>query len=179
MVDRHLEPVVWLLTDQHRRVRDLLHAVCHQARPGVRPGGGGAYRRPARYLAAHEAAEQVWVHPLALGPEGEHTEVVSHRLAEEDHLADLMSALEAGRNDRPCGAGPDLLTVMAARLLEHLQSEEEWEFPLLAETDAPQLDLLAARLRNVRPVARGWAGSARYTDLLEAAHDAALAEPVP
>jgi hemerythrin superfamily protein len=136
---------VEMLMDQHQHIRKLIDEVENSA---------GAQRQRAfdelrRFLAVHEAAEEVVTHPAI---EEFDKAVAEARLAEEHEAKKALADLE----DIDV-ATPDF-DVRFARLktmvLAHADAEEREEFPLLEAALTPDQQLTAAdALRAVEDIA--------------------------
>ena len=150
------------LTEQHHHVKDLMHAVAD----------GDTDRRAAfdefrRFLAFHEAAEQVSIHPYRdrLGAE---SEVADQRLVEEDEAGEVLAELER----MPLDSDEFLTTFrqLARAVVEHAEAEEHEELPLIdrlvGEDDLARIHDLLAQV----PELAGQADrSAPFADLLQEA----------
>lgn len=129
-----------VLRRQHARISALLRRVMHV---------DGGERREAvtdllRYLALHESAEQIFVHPAGLRAAGDRA-AVQGRVAEEHEIEAVIANLE--------GLDPDSMDFMIYfGLLEealsgHLRAEEDVEVRMLgASLDHHDLDRMARDL---------------------------------
>ncbi len=141
------DDVVTLLTKQHAHIRALFDAV-DKATGEERQE---RFEELRRFLAVHETAEEMVVHPRArLGAGG--NEVVDARLAEEHSAKEVLSRL-----DRTEVSDPDFIPALAelrSAVLAHAESEEREEFPLLeAETDERTRATMAAAVRAAEAIA--------------------------
>ncbi|MGO4257417.1 hemerythrin domain-containing protein [Marmoricola sp. RAF53] len=137
--------VVQMLADQHTHLRKLLEEVADTA---------GARRRRAfdelgRFLVAHETAEEVVTHPVARDV---NRDLVGGRLEEEHELKEALADLEELGTDH---AGFDhRFAAFRARVLDHIEAEEEFEFPLLVQGLTVEEQVRAAEaLRAIEDVA--------------------------
>ena len=137
-----------LLVRQHDRVRTLLDEV---------EASSGQQRRAAfdelrRFLAVHETAEEMVIHPSTRrqGLEGE--DIADARLEEEHEGKEVLSALEGMEVDEPDFAKK--FATFKKAVSEHAQMEESEEFPLLREKlDADALESLAKAVRAAERMA--------------------------
>lgn len=130
--------VVALLRSQHERIRSMFDDVDHTADTEERQE---CFERLRRFLAVHETAEELIVHPRARHGEGG-AEVVDDRLREEHDAKEVLSRLDGMKvNDPSFRADFDLLR---EQVLAHAESEEREEFPLLEQiTDEKTRTLMA------------------------------------
>lgn len=139
--------VVALLKDQHQRIRTMFDAV-EQATGKERQQRFDELRK---FLAVHETAEEMIVHPRArLGDGG--NDVVDARLAEEHSAKEVLSRLD-GMQTSDADFTPTLAQLRSA-VLEHADAEEAEEFPLLeAETDEKTRAVMAAAVLAAEAIA--------------------------
>ncbi|MEU6642525.1 hemerythrin domain-containing protein [Saccharomonospora sp. NPDC046836] len=115
--------VIELLLHQHREIRRLFTRV-QKATPQDR---GEAFDRLRRFLALHETAEEMVLHPDARKALADGDRVIDARLAEEKHAGEMVAELEQlGPDDE--GFLPALAQLKKA-LFEHAGREERTEFP--------------------------------------------------
>lgn len=141
------EDVITVLTEQHERIRSMFDSTQH----AVGQERKDRFAELRRFLAVHETAEEMVVHPRAReGTSG--TEVVEARLVEEHEakeiLADLdgMAVTDASFNTR--------LAELRAAVLAHAEHEEREEFPILREhTDEKTLVTMARAVRAAEAIA--------------------------
>lgn len=104
-----------------------------------------------RFLAVHETAEEMVVHPRARLGEGG-TDVVQARLAEEHSAKEVLSRLDGMESSDP--EFTPTLAVLRSSVLAHADNEEAEEFPLLeAETDEKTRATMAAAVRAAEAIA--------------------------
>jgi hemerythrin superfamily protein len=139
--------VVGLLKAQHQRIRTMFDAV-EQAHGEERQRRFAELRR---FLAVHETAEEMVVHPRArLGEDGH--EVVDARLEEERSAKGVLSKLDAMKTS-DADFTPTLAQLRSA-VLEHADNEESEEFPILeAETDEKPRAVMADAVRAAEAIA--------------------------
>lgn len=139
--------VVDLLEEQHRRIRTMFDEV-EKASGEERKERFAELRR---FLAVHETAEELVVHPRArLGEGGD--EVVRGLLAEEHSAKEVLSRLDG--MDLADGDFTPTLAQLRTAVLEHAESEERDEFPLLRrENDDKTLALMAQAVRAAEALA--------------------------
>lgn len=119
-------PIIEDLKAQHGHIAALLRQI-EQATGASRAAAFDEFRG---YLAAHEAAEEEFVHPAARTGQGG---VVEQRLAEEHQAGTLISEMEALDVD---SAEFDVkFGQLHQAVTEHAAHEEEQEFPHLAAVD--------------------------------------------
>ena len=139
--------VVDLLRAQHQRIRELFDAV--EAAHGDERGERFAALRA--FLAVHETAEEIVVHPRARQAEGGE-EVVDARLQEEHDAKQVLSRLD-GMDTADSDFTPTLAQLRSA-VLEHAASEEETELPLLSrENDERMLARMAEAVEAAEALA--------------------------
>lgn len=139
--------VVALLKTQHERIRSMFDHV-EQAHGEDRQR---RFEELRRFLAVHETAEEMVVHPRArLGDGGD--DVVDARLEEEHSAKEILSRL-----DRMQVSDSDFTPTLAqlrSSVLAHADSEEQEEFPILeAETDEKTRALMADAVRAAEAIA--------------------------
>lgn len=119
-----------LLGEAHHEIRSLLKQTA--------TSGGGRRtldcQRLRLTLAAHEAAEEIAIHPRTRG-------LISHeccldRLAEERQLQNVVAALERLTPDSE--AFDRYLTTLTAHVDRHLVAEETYEFPGIEQIRDPR-----------------------------------------
>lgn len=118
--------VVDLLIRQHEEIRKLFDEVEH-AEGEARVD---AFERLRRYLAVHETAEELIVHPDARRVAGDGGDAIVDARLSEEHLAkEILEELEKARPN-----APGFLTrigELKRAVLQHAEREEREEFPLL------------------------------------------------
>jgi Hemerythrin HHE cation binding domain len=125
------------LRDQHERIEEMLDHV--QKASGEDREAVFLWFR--RFLAAHEAAEQVFVHPVAEQlPDG--SETGENRVEEETEAADLIAEME--RIELGSGEFDRLLEELSHAIRRHARAEELKELPGIVEGCADD-DLEAMR----------------------------------
>lgn len=124
--------VVDLLVRQHEEIRHLFTEV-RNINTAER---AEAFDRLRRFLAVHETAEELIVHPHArqVVPDGDR--VVAARLAEENEAKKILREME--RMGPHANDFMTKLTELKQAVLEHAEHEERDEFPYLkaAHSDA-------------------------------------------
>lgn len=143
----HQNDVVALLKEQHQRIRTMFQAV--EQAPGE--DRQQRFEELRRFLAVHETAEEMVVHPRVRLGEGGNA-VVDARLAEEHSAKELLSELDGMKVTDP---GFDArFAELRTAVLAHADSEEAEEFPLLeAETDERTRATMAAAVRAAEAIA--------------------------
>lgn len=141
MTQTETTDVVALLRGQHERIRTLFREVDETADSDVRQQRFDELRA---FLAVHETAEELIVHPRArLGTRG--NAVVADRLQEEHDAKVVLSRLDGMKVSSPDFAA-DFATLREA-VLDHADSEERDEFPLILQiTDKSTRALMASAL---------------------------------
>jgi hemerythrin superfamily protein len=143
----HARDVVDLLREQHERVRAMFEDV-ERAHGEERKQRFDELRR---FLAVHETAEELIVHPRARTVEGG-DDVVDARLAEERSAKEVLSRLDGMDLGDP-DFTPTLAQLRTA-VMEHAQMEEQQEFPLLRQdNDDETLALMAKAVRAAEALA--------------------------
>jgi hypothetical protein len=146
MTTEHTD-VIELLQQQHHRIRTMFDEV-------ERAHGESRKERFAelrRFLAVHETAEELVVHPRARVAEGG-DEVVDARLAEEHSAKEVLSRLDG--MDPADGDFTPTLAQLRTAVLEHAEHEEREEFPLLErDNDQKTLALMAQAVRAAEALA--------------------------
>lgn len=125
-----------LLLEQHGRIREMFGRV--EAATGKERQQ--AFEQLRRFLAVHETAEEMVVHPSARRHGA--GDIVDARLAEEHDAKEVLSALDGMDTVDP---GFDVrLEALRDMVLTHAENEERDEFPLLLdEAGRTELDLMA------------------------------------
>ncbi len=141
------------LKAQHVHIAALLRRI-EQATGTARAAAFDDFRG---YLAAHEAAEEEFVHPAARSGQGG---VVEQRLAEEHQAGMLISEMEALDVD---SAEFDVKFGQLQRaVIEHASHEEHQEFPDLTAVDDPHtLIRLRQAIRLVGSLAERTVGTGK------------------
>ena len=124
------DDIVIVLTHQHDRVRALLAelhetvaAVAEITRDMAEP-----FRELVQLLVAHETAEELVVYPT-LRTELEEGRLAGERMAEEHEAKQLLARLE--KMATGFFEFPDALTEFEAKVLAHVEHEEQTVLPLL------------------------------------------------
>ena len=139
--------VVDLLLQQHQRIREMFDAV-ESAHGEERKD---RFEELRRFLAVHETAEELVVHPRARIAEGGN-EVVDARLAEEHSAKEILSRLD--KMDLADADFTPTLAQLRTAVLEHADAEERDEFPLLRrDNDEKTLELMAKAVRAAEALA--------------------------
>jgi hemerythrin superfamily protein len=141
------EDVISVLTEQHERIRSMFD----QTRQAVGEARREHFAELRRFLAVHETAEEMVVHPRAReGTRG--TEVADALLAEEHAAKEILADLD-GMSVGDDSFAPRLAELRAA-VLSHAEHEEREEFPLLRETtDEKTLVTMARAVRAAEAIA--------------------------
>jgi len=137
-----------LLLRQHDRVRTLLSEV--EASTGDQRRA--AFDELRRFLAVHETAEELVIHPSTRrqGPEGEN--IADARLQEENEGKDVLSSLED--LDVDDAEFETMFAEFTKAVSTHAENEETEEFPLLrARVSAEDLASMAKGLRAAEKLA--------------------------
>jgi hemerythrin superfamily protein len=139
--------VVALLKAQHQWIRQMFDAVENATGEERRQ----RFAELRRFLAVHETAEEMVVHPRARTGTGGN-DVVDARLAEERAAKEVLSRL-----DGMATSDPDFTPTLAqlrTSVLAHAASEEHEELPLLEqETDESTRATMAAAVRAAEAIA--------------------------
>jgi hypothetical protein len=141
------ESVVDLLLAQHARIRAMFAAV-ESADSSQRHQRFAELRR---FLAVHETAEEMVVHPRVQHLHGG-KDVVGARLQEEHDAKILLKQLDGMDVNDPLF--PVQLETLRSAVLTHAESEEREELPLLsADTDVKTLAQMAAAVKAAEAMA--------------------------
>lgn len=141
------QDVVELLREQHERIRALFDEVAHAHGEDRQL----RFEELRRFLAVHETAEELVVHPRARTAEGGN-EVVDARLEEEHSAKVVLSRLDA-MDPSDSDFTPTLAQLRSA-VLEHAASEERDELPLVeSQNDEKTLALMAEAVRAAEALA--------------------------
>lgn len=139
--------VVELLQEQHQHIRSLFDRV-EQAPQAERQQ---AFEDLRRFLAVHETAEELVVHPRVRAVQGG-DEVADARLQEEHDAKELLEELDSMDAGHPTFGTK--LTALKASVLAHAEAEEREELPLLrANSDEKTLETMAAAVRAAEAMA--------------------------
>ena len=139
--------VVDLLIAQHQRIRGLFDAVEN----GSAETRQARFEELRRFLAVHETAEEMVVHPRAREA-GDGDSVVDARLKEENAAKKVLSDLDGMKVDDPSFAMG--FARLRTAVLAHAENEEREEFPGLREhTDAKTLQKMAQAVRAAEALA--------------------------
>ena len=141
------ENVIELLVRQHRRIREMFAEV-------ERADGRDRqdrFEELRRFLAVHETAEELVVHPR-VSEQDRGRAVVDARLAEERWAKVLLHELDS--MDTGDTSFPDKLANLRTAVMAHADSEEREELPLLLEhCDEKTLGRLADAVRAAEALA--------------------------
>src|SRR4051812_44944061 len=113
------------LLAQHEQVRAAIDAV---AKTKTAQSRQNAFDGLRELLARHETAEEMIVRPLTRGIDGGE-DIASARMDEENKSKDVLAKLE--KLDIASVEFARAFETFAKAVLEHAQSEETYEFPLL------------------------------------------------
>ncbi|WP_117209598.1 hemerythrin domain-containing protein [Allorhizocola rhizosphaerae] len=139
------QDVVELLLQQHQQIKDMFARL---------ERAGGAERERlfhylVRFLAVHESAEEMVVHPAARDSD---ERVVQQRLGEENEAKHALAKLYDMGVDHPQFA--TRLSMVGASVIQHAEREEAEEFPLLLRDNSPEkLQRMAAMVRAAEATA--------------------------
>lgn len=141
------QDVVELLEQQHERIRGMFDEV-ERAHGDTRKQRFGELRA---FLAVHETAEELVVHPRARLTAGGN-EVVEARLAEEHSAKEVLSRLDE-MDPSDADFTPTLAQLRSA-VLDHAEGEERDEFPLIQrDNDEKTLMRMAEAVRAAEALA--------------------------
>ncbi len=137
-----------LLHEQHLHIHELFDRVL-EAPSGARKQE--TFEELRRYLAVHETAEELVIHPIArAGVDG--STVVDDRVAEEDMLKGLLAELD--EMDVEDAAFTEKLESLRVQVRQHIEYEEREEFPLIRnENDDAMQTQMARAIEAVEQVA--------------------------
>lgn len=139
--------VVDLLLQQHGRIRAMFDRVEEAPTPEHQQV---AFAELRRFLAVHETAEEMVVHPWVRG-QGKDG-VVDERLLEERQAKEVLSALDGMDVRDPAFDGQ--FRSLKALVLAHAVNEEKEEFPFLRDlADERKLALMAQAVRAAEAIA--------------------------
>jgi len=120
------EQVSELLRSEHRHIEQMLTEVIDS----TGDARDSAFRALERFMAAHEAAEETFIHTLKGSP------VTQERIREEEKAGQLMARLEA--MDTATEAFEDAFARFAAAVMVHAEAEEHEELPQLTRDASPE-----------------------------------------
>jgi hemerythrin superfamily protein len=142
------QDVVDLLLQQHQQIKRMLSDVEMARGDELRD----RFHELVRFLAVHESAEEMVVHPSArdLGDRAE--AVVDSRLQEEKDAKEALAHLYDLGTDDPSFAAR--FSVFAASVVQHAEREEADEFPLLLrEQSTDRLKRMARAVEAAQAIA--------------------------
>jgi len=122
------------LLEQHELVRRAIYGVARTTTVESRQEAFGALRE---LLSRHETAEEMIVRPLTRDINGGE-DVAAARMEEENDSKDVLKDLE--RLDIASVEFARTFETFAKSVLEHAIAEETYEFPLLRQLDADELE---------------------------------------
>ncbi len=132
-----------VLHDHHERIDQMLGNVASAAGDDRR----AVFWWLRRFLAAHDAAEQVFIHPWAPTEPGDEA-LPAPRLLEESTAADLIARLE--EIDVDSGEFERLLAELHLTIGKHARAEELQELPQIVEATQPaEIDRMRQALDHV------------------------------
>jgi hypothetical protein len=141
------QDVVELLQDQHERIRTMFHEL-ERAHGDDRRH---RFEELRAFLAVHETAEELVVHPRARIADGGNA-VVDARLAEEHSAKEILSRLD--KMDPSDSDFTPTLAQLRSAVLEHADSEEREELPLIRrDNDEKTLARMAQAVRAAEALA--------------------------
>lgn len=137
-----------LLHDQHRHIQTLFDRVMEAPNRTRRQE---AFEELRRFIAVHETAKELVIHPVARrGVDGE--TVVDHRVAEEEEIVARLAELDDLDVEDP--EFNSHLSQLRVTVSQHAEYEEREEFPLLrAVADHDEQILMARAFQAVEAVA--------------------------
>jgi len=154
------------LVHQHRHVEAIMLGV-ENAQGALRHE---AFDQLRQYLAAHEAAEQEFLHEPARGELDEHRGIVESRVQEEDDIAEMMRGLE--RLSPESVEFTALFKETTERIRTHMQAEEHQEMAAVARALQPdQLEAAMTALEQVAALSEDAIEDASFDDWLDRARD--------
>lgn len=137
------QKLVAALKDHHARIEQMMATVqttSGEARLVV-------FRRFRRFLAAHEAAEEIFIHPHD-GHVAEDAEVARLRTQEEAAAGELIASLESVVSDS--AAFDELFSDLSHAISRHARAEELQELPDVIEAStAASLESMRQALEHV------------------------------
>ena len=164
------DAVTALVHQQHGHVTDLVRAV----QDGRGEARAGAYRSFQEYLAAHEAVEELVVHPSLMAV-ADGTSVAKDRVDEEHQATSLVQQLEQFDVDTP--QFEETFAELVDAVSRHAEAEEHQELTmLLPRVDDDVAGRMVAGLHAVAEVADtlrggGFDGTRGFAATLAAAKD--------
>ena len=136
------EQVSELLRSEHQQIEGMLTEVINS----TGDARDSAFIALERFMAAHEAAEETFIHSLEDSP------VAQERVHEEEKAGQLMARLEA--MDTATEAFENAFAEFAASVMVHAEAEEHEELPKLTRDASPeQLELMYDALQRVPELA--------------------------
>ena len=120
------EQVAELLTSEHRRIEEMLANVINTSGAAR----DSSFTALGRFLAAHEAAEETFIHSLEDKP------VAKERVHEEEKAGQLIARLEA--MDKATKEFENAFAEFAASVMVHAEAEEHSELPELTKDASPE-----------------------------------------
>jgi hemerythrin superfamily protein len=140
--------VVDLLLQQHQEIKRMLTEI---------QGASGEQRKDrfndlVRFLAVHETAEELVVHPTARDTTDEAKNVVNQRLSEEKQAKQVLAQLYDMGTDHP--DFPARFSEFATSVIHHAEREEAEEFPVLTrETPVEKRQRMARMVERAESMA--------------------------
>ena len=120
------EQVAELLKSEHRHVKEMLAKVIDN----TGAARDSAFTALGRFLAAHEAAEETFIHSL------EHSPVAQARVHEEEKAGQLITRLEA--MDKATEDFESAFAELATAVKKHAAAEEHRELPEVLKDASPE-----------------------------------------
>jgi hemerythrin superfamily protein len=140
--------VVDLLLEQHEHIRELFDRVRNTGNLSRQE----RFDELRRFLAVHETAEEMVVHPRLRAQDDRSKHVVEQRLEEEHSAKESLANLDDLDVD-----APDFMEQFEAlerEVLAHAANEEREEFPLLrSKLDSDELVKMAAGVKATEAIA--------------------------
>ena len=136
------EQVSELLRSEHEQIEGMLTEVIES----TGAARDSAFMALERFMAAHEAAEETFIHSLEGSP------VAQERVREEENAGQLMARLEA--MDSATEAFEDAFAEFATSVKTHAEAEEHEELPKLTRKASPEeLGMMYDALQRVPQLA--------------------------
>jgi hemerythrin superfamily protein len=153
------------LSSQHIEIKGLMDA--------VRDSHGlqrvAAFEKFKTFLAAHEAAEEQWVHAAGKA-DLDDTDVVDRRMAEENEAGEAITELE--RLGTHHDDFPYKFETLTGDVIDHAEAEEHRELPRLLEVaDDAEVERMLAALKHVPRLVWHITGPHPFMELLTSARE--------
>ena len=143
-----LPDVIDLLLEQHEHIKDLFA----QVESTDTESRAERFDELRRFLAVHETAEEMVVHPRLRREDDRSSHVVEDRLTEEHTAKEALSHLDDMDVDDP--AFMQQFASLKTQVLAHARNEEREEFPLLrSKVDQAELTKMAKAVKATEAIA--------------------------